>query len=371
MKDFHGGLAANPQEIHEAKIQKNLEVTREKWLRTILGTSVLNSNSPLEASTKVVGLGQGSAGTNDYALLAITNTPKVWETTSRTAPAAFTDITGGAVLSSSQNYWSFTQFTDGTNNRIIIFGNSSNGLWQWNGTGNISSLAAAPANPIVVVGYAGYLVAAVAPTSIYVSALSDPTTWPISQIFTFGADFGPISGLAVLPNKLLIFFQTGIGMIPSTQVTDFGTVFTRLHLTESTIYPLSISTFGAEVAYCTSSGPVMMDSTGARSEFLGEQLREFFQEQTDAGFDRYGVRGMLTQFHYFITLTDLSSSRRTFVYDRRAKSWWELAPPVTMFPTCWVAAEFVKASTLTPGTTKLDDVRIGFDSEFGDNDASL
>lgn len=343
LKDFSGGWASVPGKMEEAEVFTNLEITREKDARTCFGSTTFNStNISVSGTYSVHSLGAGGAGANDFVILAGTSQGKVWSATSQTAPVAFTDRTGAAALTGT--YWSFTQFVDASDNRIMVFGNELDGMWYWDGSSNIAQIAAAP-DPCVITNYQGYLFAAVQPNSLYFSDYLDYATWPGASIIEFSMDRGKITGLATLPDKLLIFFQRGVGMITGRESADFSGSFTLISNEQGTIYPLTVSAYGSEVAMHTTNGPVIVDATGASSEYIGEPLREWFLEDGDAAINQDGWKGVLTPFHYvLIKRVSPASSSRAFIYDRAHKAWSKLSFPTTSFATSAISPGYIKTA---------------------------
>lgn len=360
IEDFSGGWTSIPQDPKEAQVQENLEVNKANGLTSFLGDVVYNSTNISSSGTYAVhSVYSGSAGSLPFVLIAATSQSKVWYSSSRSAPAAFTDITGGAALSGT--YWSFTQYINASNEQTIILANATDGLYTWNGSGNITKPAAAPAAPMFVSAYQGHLIAAVSPATLHISDYNDPTVWPADQILAFSNELGPITGLASIPGKLIIFFKYGTGCILGEKVEEFNDSFIRLNTAVGTIYPLSVSPYGSEIGLNTINGPVIMSADGVVTEYIGEPLREFFSELEDSGLSQYSWKGHLTPFHYWLVRRDTTASEsRAFVFDRRAKGWWEFNPPTSMFATSWALTDFITSSTLTSVLPRIMDLWPGY-----------
>lgn len=345
IKDFSGGWASVPGKMEEAETFTNLEVTEEKWARTCFGSTVLNSTNISSSGVYAVhSLGVGSIANYDLVMLAATSQNKIWYSTAQSALVPFTDITGAAALSGT--YWSFTQFVDTSNTRTMLFGNETDGLWYWNGSGNITEIVAAPSSPCVITNYQGHVFAAVQPYQLYYSDYLDFGTWPGANLIEFSMDRGKITGLASLPDKLIIFFQRGIGMIDGRTQADFSDSYTLISNEQGTIYPLSISAYGSEIAMHTTNGPVIINATGTDSNYIGEPLREWFLEDSDANITQYGWKGVLTPFHYvLVKRVSPASSSKMFIYDRAHKAWSKLTPPTASFATSVICPGYIDTST--------------------------
>jgi len=342
IKDFSGGWASVPQKDEESLILENLEITREKWLRTVFGSYHYNSNDISASQTaKVHSVGTGSAGSFDFVVLAGTSNNKVYYGAGQDSPVSFTEITGAAALTGT--YWSFAQFVNTSDVNVILMANENDDLYVWNGTGNISSIAAAPSGIGFITTYQGHVFAAVQPYDLHFSEYLDYATWPGASVIQLTSEMGKITGLAPLPDKLIIFFEAGTAMINGKNAEEFSDSFTIMTRDAGMIYPLSVSAYGSEIAANTISGPIIMDPSGAIIEYIAEPLRELFLEQDDSGFSQYSWKGLLTPFHYFLvrrSLSDVSTSR-CWMYDRVNQAWTELNFPDSSFATSFALPGFL------------------------------
>lgn len=364
LKDFSGGWASTPNKVEESATFLNVEITREKEIRSCLGSTVLNSTNISSSGTYAVhSIGAGSVSIYDLVLLAGTSQNKIWYSTSQTSPIAFTDITGAAALTGT--YWSFTQFVNTSNTRTMLFSNETDGVWAWDGAGNIAEVVAAP-NAAFITNYQGHVFAAVQPNALHFSEYLDYATWPGASVIEFSLELGKITGLASLPDKLLIFFQRGLGMINGVDADNFSDSFTMLSADQGTIYPLSISSHGSEVAMHTTNGPVILDPSGTISEYIAEPLRELFLELSDANITQYGWKGILTPFHYFLVKrVSPTSDSRAFLFDRAHKAWSELDFPSASFATSVVSPGFINTQPSDSQGFKLNTSPIVYGGEDG------
>jgi len=118
------------------------------------------------------------------------------------------DISGAATLSTS-----VLQCTADTLNAITVIGDpgsSAGWLAQWSGSGNCTKLIAAPDGRLVLTVNNFLFVSGVdaAPSTVYWSNVSDPTTWPAASNITFNqGDGDKVVALSFIGTNLYIFKQ--------------------------------------------------------------------------------------------------------------------------------------------------------------------
>lgn len=352
INDFSGGWHSNPAENNQSQVLTNCEITKDKYLRVFYGDTAVNGTS--FGSYRITGLGYGTTGsTFSPTILAITNQVKVWAGNTLAAGGTFTDVTGAHVLGG--NYWVFSQFVNTSNNGVILLGNESDGLFSYSG-GVLTKINTTLNDPIHFTTYQGYVFMVAGDFAIDVSDYLDYGTWPAANQITTLTELGPLQCLVPLPDRLLVVFQRGLGVIQGEDTNQFTRSFQKITQSNSTIYPLTISSYGSEVAMMTTEGPQIISPDGTSTEYIGEPLREFWAEQGHAGLDKRSWRGLLTPFHYILTkFLPGGTSTRTFIYDRAPKTWQELDIPDALNAVCWANTDFfsttVSGSPFSPVTS--------------------
>lgn len=351
LSDF-GGLAIVPKDSMESLTLTNTEVLMDGSLKSFQGTTNISSTD-LGSGYAIIGVGTGVTGlTSQLTTLVWSDDsvggPKVYSSvsfgTDTEGPYGFTDITGAASLDASAEYVSFAQGVDAAGTPIILFCNQSNGVWKYDGSGDIEQIVAAPATAILVTTYQGYTVVVVNPTELHFSERHDPDTWPVTQVIELTSEMGPIRGLASLPDKLLLFFKEGISTIYGRTFDEISSAggIVRQSASIGCNFPISISMCNNEIGLMTVDGPVILDPSGIQADYISEPIREVFIEWSNTGsspgaVSQYQYKGLLTPFHYIISRIDqtLSNSTETYIFQRQKRIWWKFIAPDDMQPTAW------------------------------------
>jgi Tol biopolymer transport system component len=225
---------------------------------------------------------------------------------------------------------------DGTNTRVIVFSNETDGMYKWNGAGNIAAVAAGPAARIVT-KHENYLVGIVKPNAVHFSEYQDPDAWPgATNLFYMSGEAGDIESVVSLPSKLVVICREGIFYILGTTVEEFST--TKIYPNIGTVYPRSAASFGQVAGFVSDLGPYLLSTGSSDVNYIGDQLREFFSSDAFGPFTttEEEVVGFMNQYHFLFTMPLKDGSDTiTFVYDMRHKAWWLLRPPAEIAPRCW------------------------------------
>lgn len=177
------------------------------------------------SSTRIVQLpssGQGVTGVyysqgsgNSYFLVSDRINTKILKTQVITGAMSFTDITGAATISTGGSFEII--------NGIVFYGAGANGLYQWNGAGNIAAVGgSSPSNVNILKVCNNFLFASYdsdASGTIYWSNVADGTSWNASSSATFRQNDGDlIKAFSSFQQDLIIFKGNSIGRL-STQTT--------------------------------------------------------------------------------------------------------------------------------------------------------
>ena len=185
-------------------------------LKKINGSSTIN-NSALNSGATITGLYDWQSVSQNRYLMTVAGTKIYSDLNLGNTPS---DITGSATITVG-NLHTFASL----NNVLLICGGADAPL-SWSGTGNVSSATGVPANgSLVVVANNIMFMAgdASAPSTLYWSAISDPTTWPAASSFPFrNADGDIITAIAPLNYNLVIFKRRSTGLLYTQSVTVSG-----------------------------------------------------------------------------------------------------------------------------------------------------
>lgn len=330
LNDFHGGYVAEPLYDYEAAEMTNIEIARNGFIRTLLGSVQVNSNA-LDG-TRVLSIFVGQAGNNDFCIIAYTEGGGVFAATSNSFPTAFTNITGAAVLTGT--YFSFVQAVNSGNNRVIVMCNPDDGMYQWTGAGNIAAIAAGP-RAKVITKYQNHIVGVVAPNQLHFSEYQDPSTWPGgTNVFEISGEAGDLETLVSLPGKVVLICREGIFYLLGATLDEFQ--IQKIYPNLGTIYPRTAVSYGQLAAFMSSHGPYLIASGSSDVQYIGEQLREFFSSQINWSTSFEEMTAYMNQNHIIFTMMQAgNASSISLVYDLRYKSWWKLDVPSEIMPTCW------------------------------------
>lgn len=330
LKEFHGGFVGDPLFEHEAAEMINMEVTRDGILRTILGSTRVNSTDL--GGVRVLSVFVGQAGNYDFVVMAHLEDGTIWAATSNEFPATFTNITGAAVLTGT--YFSFVQTVNAANNRIIVFSNDTDGMYQWTGAGNISAIAGAPAAKMVT-QYQNHVLGIVSPNQIHFSEYQDPSTWPAAtNVFEISGEAGELETAISLPGKVVLICREGIFYLLGATLDEFQVQ--KIYPNLGTIYPRTAVSYGQLAAFMSSHGPYMVAAGSSDVQYIGEQLREYFSGQISWSPNFEEATAFMNQNHIIFTMMQAGNATTvSFVYDIRYKSWWKLNPPGEIAPLCW------------------------------------
>lgn len=253
-----------------------------------------------------------------------------------------TDISGAAIFAATSQ----AQVTADVLNSIMVIGDpkgSTGWLAQWSGTGNCTKLAAAPDGRVVITVnnfmFVSYVDAA--PSTVYWSSASDPTTWPGASNITFRqGDGDKIVALSYIGTDLYIFKQFSIARLSTTTQTIAGTV---------TLGPLQTVSVGIGAATTRSvdrlpdgrlifwasnghayifDGSTMMDISDQR--FPNPSVQDLFLIiQPDLSLMSVTVYPPRSEVWFSNALQSGSIPGQQMVYNYQSNQWFYFGPPAT------------------------------------------
>jgi hypothetical protein len=196
-------------------------------IKTIDGVQTF-SNTQLPGSQPIIGLTSwqdpAQIGVNGPIAIAATN-GKIY--TSPLSSISWTDRTGSTTPTTTASYT-----FDSLNGNLLIFNaGMSQPLVLTTYNGNVANLGGSPPNGSAVkvvnnFAFVGCLPGAASTAStVYWSAVSDPTTWPAASNITFRQNDGDfVTALSAINGNLLIFKRYSIGLLNTTSTVISGSV---------------------------------------------------------------------------------------------------------------------------------------------------
>lgn len=349
--NFTGGLASTPAQDNEAQELINMEPMRDGRIQSIYGSKKCNSNDI--SNVECIDVYAGNVYNNAFCLIAATADPAVYAWTSTSFcpsfPQTFTDISAGGLV--GDQYWSFCQASDTSNNQIILMCNYTDGLFKWDNGASSSSMqaiGAAPSSPIAVCQYQGYTVVC-KENSVFFSDYADPETWPGAQEIELSGGMGEVVGIAPVVGRLLVVCKRGLLELRGNTFADLSEPI-PINTVVGSAFPRTISAFGNEVAFLHYTGPYILDTGSTQIQYIGEPIKEFFTslirdlDLSDSA--KYYWRGHLTKHHYILTgrATSNIDQRLCFIFDRRLNAWYEIYAPEDVGPWSFTSTETCKVT---------------------------
>lgn len=350
--NFTGGLTSRQAQDNEHQTLINIEPQRDGSMKSIWGSSKINSTSI--GSGQPTDMFMGTVANNNFITCIATSTPKIYvAVTSSFEPTfsgAFVDKTPISPIPGNGLYFSFCQSALSNNTPIILAGNNTDGLFYYDNSSVsvFTDIPGVPVDPTAVSQYWGYTVICRG-NSIYFSEYADPLTWPVSQEVTLSGQFGEAQQICTFPGKVIVFCRNGIVSVEGNDV-DFLSKPIPFNTHIGSAFPMTISTHGNDIGFLHYTGPYITNSGEMSVTYIGEPIREFFTcKQKDLDLSetsRYYWRGHLDKHHYFLTGPKISdpAKRVTLVYDRRLNTWFEIQPPTNHDITCFHTTELSKVT---------------------------
>jgi hypothetical protein len=276
-----GGLCTTQAQDNECAVFENLEATRNGWVQTRAGTTLLHAQGAL-GSQMVVGLGMSGSSTGGIAPVAGTSNQRFIVAKTGTT-FYYTTPTRGAVLGAVA-FSTFTvpaapgdnvvRFESGYDKNLNSVSFMSCVTWPnivvWDGSASTASyLTGSPSGVTMICWHQNCLVAVTGSNTILNSDPLNPTNWPTAYKNVVDVKYGAITNLFSIDDRLYIFTESAILYLEGdiTQAPHFTVMHPELgaHLYLATQYTSSIA-FGQGGNYYILSGSVNLISDAIRDQ---------------------------------------------------------------------------------------------------------
>lgn len=236
-------------------------------------------------------------------------------------------VSNGSVMYDAGGTWTAVQTGLSTTEKFtfceyinqVLFGNSVDGIYKWDGITAASKITAAPAfkgimtykNHIFGYGVSDYQY------TLYWSELGDIDTWPATQIINFDEN---ITGIGSLPNVLAVFTENTMWYITGSDSDDFARV--QMNSETGCVSGRTICEINNNLYFLAKDGVYTVSMTGVPEKISGNidkamaEINATFYEECCAVHDKQNHR-------YILSAPTLSSptNNRLYIYDYVFKAW--------------------------------------------------
>ena len=336
-RDFTGGLAFPGQTDAEAEQFEYLELGRDGYHISLLG-SVKHNSAAINAN-QIVGIGRANFSASglvgDVILVAKKGVDWFRASANSAAPVAYTALTSPQdPLADVVRFEQANQLSGSTNTAYVLFTNVNfTAIVQWDGNNaNLpANIAGSPANcTLIRQGGARTFASGQAanPFTIYFSDANNPLSWPSNNFFNVPSSRGIVTGIERLSSgQMLIFTERSILSLLGDVPLDFS--LTMIQEGIGCDQPRTISTLGNTIVFAFQGD--LYAYTGGISA-LTERLRGVTLLLPTNGVASNGFCALTPNFLFYrpsentstasppVSTTDQNTILH--VFDRQRTGWW-------------------------------------------------